>query len=182
MKKYNAFTLIEVMIAVAILSILLAIAAPSFSNIIQNNRLATGANEVISTFMIARSEAIKRGVNVRVVSSGGNDWSTGWSIVTDEDNDTFFNAVPACGVNQDCMIQNKTQLDPSLSFNAPANNAAFFEFDARGRLRVANSLPNTLVMCDARGLVQAARAIVISNTGRVRILSATDPAANAPNC
>jgi len=182
MKKFNGFTLVELMIAVAIMSILLAVAAPNFRNIIQNNRLTTNANEMISAFMVARSEAIKRGVSVQVMSLGGNNWANGWAIVTDEDNDAIFNPMPACGANQDCQIQNKEALDPSLSFRSPANNAQFFEFDARGRLRVANSPPNTLVMCDERNLVPAARAIVISNTGRVRVLSATDPAANAPNC
>lgn len=60
MKTNNGFTLIELMIAVAIVAILLAVAVPSFNNMLAGNRLATQTNEAIGAILFARSEAIRR--------------------------------------------------------------------------------------------------------------------------
>ena len=59
MNSQKGVTLIELMIAVGILAIVVAIAVPNFQSMIQNNRLTSAANEMLGVFQVARSEAIR---------------------------------------------------------------------------------------------------------------------------
>jgi type IV fimbrial biogenesis protein FimT len=56
----RGFTLPELLVTIAVASILLGIAVPSFSGLIVDNRLTTQANDLVSAINFARSEAIKR--------------------------------------------------------------------------------------------------------------------------
>jgi len=68
-KKLRGFTMVEMMITVAILAILLGLAVPSFSDFIKSTRLTTQANALSMDLQIARSEAARRNRNVVVCSS-----------------------------------------------------------------------------------------------------------------
>lgn len=90
----RGLTLIELMIAVAIVAILMAVAAPSFEQAINGNRLGSAAGEISGALQLARSEAIRS--NRRVVlcrSVNGSDCSAtsatwdGWIVFVDTDGD-----------------------------------------------------------------------------------------------
>lgn len=80
------FSLIEVMITIAIIAILLAVASPSLSNVVLGNRLNSFANNLVASATLARSEAIKRNQQTRMcVSSNGTactagGWEQGWIV------------------------------------------------------------------------------------------------------
>lgn len=59
LRRQNGFTLVELMVTVAVLAILSTIAYPSFQSTIRSNRVATTTNELIASLALARSEAIK---------------------------------------------------------------------------------------------------------------------------
>lgn len=90
MKRSRGFTLIELMITLALAAIILTLAVPGFQDIIRNNRAATQANELVTALGLARSEAVKRGARVSLCPStnqatctGGMDWSNGWIVFLD---------------------------------------------------------------------------------------------------
>lgn len=60
----TGFTLIELMVAVAVLAIVSVVAIPAFGNLISSNRLNAQANEFLSAITYARSEAIRLNRNI----------------------------------------------------------------------------------------------------------------------
>jgi type IV fimbrial biogenesis protein FimT len=77
----HGFTLIEFVIVLVILAVIAAIAAPNLSTMLANQRLRAAATDFFSALVLARSEAIKRGVQVQVVPVSGADWNAGWRVV-----------------------------------------------------------------------------------------------------
>jgi len=75
----DGFTLPELLVVVAFLSILMGVAVPSFGNMVQRNRDAAIVNQLLSDIRLARTEAIKRRVNVQVVAAAGG-WNDGWIV------------------------------------------------------------------------------------------------------
>jgi type IV fimbrial biogenesis protein FimT len=92
LQKNNGFSIIEVLIVVAISAILTAIAIPAFNVFIGNTRTNTIANEFVSALNLARSEAMKRGGEVYAcrtsngeICATGGAWGQGW-LVADQSN------------------------------------------------------------------------------------------------
>jgi type IV fimbrial biogenesis protein FimT len=100
----RGFTLIELMIAIAVFAILLAIAVPSFRDASLAARLGSIANNMVASVQLARSEAIKRNAVVRLCASSNGtscvsstNWQQGW-IVLDQANNNVLQvqqALPA---------------------------------------------------------------------------------------
>lgn len=89
----RGFTLVEMAITVTVLAILLGLAAPLFTGIINGGRLTSNANELVAAMLIARSEAIRGNVPTTLCQSadGANcsnasPWR-GWIVFTDADRD-----------------------------------------------------------------------------------------------
>ena len=67
-------TLVEIMVAMAIVIILFAAAAPNFSEWIQNTRIRTSAESIQNGLSLVRSEAVHRNTTTQFVSCGGSSW------------------------------------------------------------------------------------------------------------
>jgi type IV fimbrial biogenesis protein FimT len=76
----RGFTIIEIMVVIAIMGVMLTIAAPSFVTFTSSQKVKTASFDLYAAMMFARSEAIKRKVNVTVAAAGG-DWKNGWTVV-----------------------------------------------------------------------------------------------------
>lgn len=92
MNRQFGFTLIELIVTMALAVIVLTIGVPSFQDMLRTNRAATQTNEFTSAITLARSEAAKRNRNVVLCPStnqasctGGTNWAAGWIAFVDID-------------------------------------------------------------------------------------------------
>lgn len=82
MNRSGGFTLLELMITIAVAAILVTIAIPSYRGVVQSNAMVTQVNDLVGDLVYARSEAITRGRSVSICP--GNDtsqeWVNGWYV------------------------------------------------------------------------------------------------------
>ena len=86
-KLAHGFTLVEALIVLSIAAIVLAIAVPNLSFLINSMNARSASFDLIADLALARSEAIKRNRSVTVAPLVGTNWAQGWRIA-DADNAT----------------------------------------------------------------------------------------------
>lgn len=77
--KTAGFTLIEMMVTIAVLGILASLALPAYQGFVVSSRMTGQANEFLTSLSLARSEAIKRNATITMSAKTGG-WAKGWAI------------------------------------------------------------------------------------------------------
>lgn len=159
-RTQKGFTLIELMIVLAVAAIVLTVAVPSMATFIQNNRLVTEGNDFRVTLHVARSEAVKRGTAVTITASDSsdntNEWGPGWTITT----------------NGGTNLQSHAALDGQSTLNS-IDNINSIQFLPTGF--TAAGAQRSFLLCDDRsGAV--GKLITITASGR----ATTQSGANCP--
>jgi len=166
MKKNSGFTLLELLITVAIISIVMAIAVPSMTTFTQNDRLTTNINTLIGHLAYARSEAVKRNQQVSICSSNnattctGGNWQDGWIVYIDADGDNSFTAGEEVLRAQQALEGANTLTPTTISDQVT--------YDYRGFADPDTTSTGSFQLCDGRSGPHG-KTIRISTTGRVRI-------------
>jgi len=95
--RQRGLTLIELMVGVAVLSILVSMAVPSFNSLMRKQEFKSQLGLIRSTLAFVRTEAITRKTNIAMCGSsdgvscvGSKDWSGGWIVFVDSDDDGEF--------------------------------------------------------------------------------------------
>lgn len=178
MNKSLGFTLSELLVTIAVLSILLSVAAPSFETLITNNRLIAQGTDLMSTLSFARSEAAKRATPVTVCRStngvqctqNGTGWDIGWIVFVNELGDAEV-------VDEsDLVLRVFSNLDGGNTLEGNSQVRDSITYMANGRAN-ANG---TFTLCDRRG-PDHARAVIVSRNGRPRA-STLDGSGNPLKC
>lgn len=146
------FTLVELMIAIVVLAILLALAVPNFNDATLSARLNGFANSLVAATQVARSEAIKRNATITLCTSAdgatcaaSGGWEQGWIVV---------NEATAT------VIQSQQAL-PSEFKVTEAGGAEEISFPAT----VVGTTPATLTVCRSAPVGSEERVVTISGTG-----------------
>ena len=85
----RGFSLVELMIVLAVSAVLIGLAAPEMRDMIQRRRLDAAVADLYGAIDLARSQAIGRGSRVQLVplDAGGANWGSGWVVFIDADGD-----------------------------------------------------------------------------------------------
>ena len=180
----RGFTLIELVVTLAVAAILLGVGVPSFTAMVRDGRMEAAASELNLALYLARSEAVKRAgtAGVRAVtvcaratdtrcSTDPDDWENGWIVFADTDlapgdadaeigpNDTILRV--ADPVNEAIDIASFFSTNRTASAGAPRNHLSY---RGTGRTNWENG---HFALCDEREAVRW-RALNVSLTGDIR--------------
>ena len=147
----RGFTLLEMMITIAVLVIVVTVAVPAFDGFVANQRVKSAAQGLMTSFSYARSEAIRRNedVDVQMLQDGG-DWV--WGVCTDD----------AVNVPEDCLRVVRTG-----RVQVAGESPGPVTFDPQGR---PNGGGRSVTLCDAdESQAVSRRMIYVGITGRSRI-------------
>ena len=163
-RRQPGFSLIEIMISMAVLGLLLLVALPSFSDWLQNQQLRNAAEATTNGFQVARAAAIRRNLPVKIIVGPGTAWSvqensTGTLVQARAHEEGTANAAititPAAATmatfnSLGGLIAN-TDGSPSiqrLDITNPAGGACQADGGAMRCLRVTVSGGGSIKMCD----------------------------------
>ena len=150
----KGFTLIELIVVLAIAAILATVGLPSMVEFVQNNRLAAETNRFVSSIRFARSEAVKRNEAI-TLNSSANSWSDGWAI--------NVGAAPVNPTSE--ILRNEVAASQGITISSGAPTTANLTYQADGT--IANTRTQFFI-CDERGS-DLGRVVTINVTGRVDV-------------
>lgn len=182
--RHGGFTLVELMVVIAITAVIATIGIPSYRNMSVSSRVSDMSSSLHGAFMLARSEALKR--NGRVVvckianpaparpacdvsqSTAANmGWANGWMIFADRNGDSVLDAGEdlirvqnnlAKGITDGAIIPNVNQ--QSLAFGAMGQSFMAINFVVSGATAGQNTAQS--------------KAVCVAVGGRVRVGAAPD--------
>jgi type IV fimbrial biogenesis protein FimT len=168
----RGFTLIELMVTIALAAILMAIAAPSFTTFQRNAELTSRINSLLASINTARSEAMKRGRDAVILPADGSSWTSGMIAFVDMNSNRTFE--PAT----DILVFKNSDVMPSY-LSVTATNSAnatqpYIRFDAQGYPKPAGSDLKNFTISIARNDVTGnevfnqTRRLKVAITGRPR--------------
>lgn len=173
MKQWGA-TLLELMVVLAVSTILLMVGIPSFASLIHASRLTSATNALVSSLHLARSEAVKRDSHVVLCPSSTGSacatggWQQGWLVFHDVNN----NAQRDAG---ETVVLAHPPLSAGMWATSKASTASYISYAPTGATQQVSGAwqAGTLTLCNASGPLDSARQVVISRTGRPRTTKTT---------
>ncbi len=168
-RKYQGFTIIELVISMAVGFSSLHLAITSGESLLNNNRLTVTANRIVHDLYMARSTAILENKRIALRKSG-DDWGQGWIVFEDSNNNAKLDT-------GERLLQQRQPLNGGLTLHGNRPVKDYISYNGRGlSRRTSGSLQaGTLLLCDKtlEATPEHARAIIIASSGRPRVTKKT---------
>jgi type IV fimbrial biogenesis protein FimT len=155
--------MLELMIVTTIATIVLSIGIPSFTQMVQNNRVITQTNTLLGTLNMARAEALKSNTQVTVCKSNDNancniglNWQDGWVVFVDDD----ANGTRGGG---ETLLWTQPELDGANTLRSNSFDN-FIAFAPNGMSIGSTANAGVFRLCDDRGIAEAMD-ITVTRTG-----------------
>lgn len=158
--RAKGFTLIELIVTLAVLAILLAVGVPAFNGVIESSRLTTQANALLGSVNYARSEAVKRGETVSIQGEAGG-FGSGWCVI--------IGPLNGCqNARDNGLMLREFQASQQVVFDS--GGAAGLSFDNRGyRIAPAGNIEIGLQPDDCAEDAAERRVLSVSLAGRASL-------------
>jgi len=177
--RNGGFTLLELMITLALAAILVTLAVPNMRDFMRNSRLAGAGNDLLHSLNLARTEAIKRQTGNVVVcatadpTAGDNSISCsygpfqGWFVFHDANGNWQHDSGEA-------VLERHALVDSTVTVNSDHDGIVSYAPTGFANPAAARTPTANLVLCDHRGNTavgtnSTARAMFITATGRARV-------------
>ncbi len=176
-KSTKGFTLIELMVTVALIGVLMSIAAPSFTGIQRNSVLTSTANNILAALNVARAEALKRNATVGFAPTSGNNLNAGYVVFVDKNYNNKYDTGDEVLFNYPSI----STLYPYITITSNATNSVI-NYSSTGYLVGAGStmmIQETDITVATNDVTPVqikfeTRKVKIAITGRVRVCKGTD--------
>ena len=170
----RGFTLLELMMTIAVVGILAMLAMPAFDSMLRAKRTSTVANELLAALNLARSESMRRGQPVSVCRSNdgsscattGTGWDQGWIVFVNEDG--VSEGTSAARDDGELLLQVKQNLPAGITVRPNGNFTQAITFLRTGLVWGLGT--GTFPIC-ANGELDRSQAILVIAT---RSVLATD--------
>lgn len=151
--RLAGFSLLELMITLAVAAILVVIAVPSFTGLMHRSQVSSASNELLASLSYARTEAVTRGQLVSMCPStdltscsGGGSYEPGWIVYT------YPAGAASAGkdyVDGTDVLLRTTTAQNNVSIRV--KTAAIITFGHQGQLKQPTVLPLTFATCYRNG-------------------------------
>lgn len=176
----RGFTLIELMVTLALVAIMMMLAAPNFTAFQRNSELTTTANNFLATLSAARAEAMKRQLRTFVIPADGSNWSSGWVSFVDVNSNVSTTALSSD--SGDIILSRVDGLPPSVVIDTTSatsfvhSGVRYAMFNGSGFMTlIGGGFPSggahSLDFTSGTG---ETRRVLASSAGRIRVCKPTD--------
>ncbi|QAU25465.1 prepilin-type N-terminal cleavage/methylation domain-containing protein [Dyella sp. M7H15-1] len=187
-RQTKGFTVVELVVVIAIIAIITVFGIPSYKSVITQNRMAGEINDLATDVELARSAAVKQGLTVTIcpstdptVSPSGTtpsctantEWNTGWIVFTDVSGNQTFNTntgdvlLHAHGpfTGTDTLVSTSTKVTLQfVTFNRMGGTGSF-------STSPTDANTGTLTLHDATNNVNWRRCVQLSEAGTITVNS-----------
>ena len=184
MPRNGGFTLVELMVTVAVLAIMAGLAVPSFQATINANRLTGSVNELVNALQTARMEAIRRNRRAAVCFSATTDASTptcsttnpnGWLVFVDADRNGAF------GSGDTLLLKSKAATSVRIAGSPALGGGVVYRADGLARDATGALLNGAADLCIVTTQpAENTRHLSIGSGSRISVTSATSANCTAP--
>ncbi|HSI52915.1 MAG: GspH/FimT family pseudopilin [Ramlibacter sp.] len=170
-RQVRGFTLVELLIVMAVAAVLMGSAAPSLTNFVKSIQLSSASNDLLAGLLMARSEAAKRNGRAAICKSANGltcapsgGWQQGWIVFHDANS----NGVRDTG---EAIIQRQEPLSADMRVTGNLNVARYVSYAPSGLTKLAGGgfQAGTLTLCRHSLDGGEARQIILSSSGRPRV-------------
>lgn len=167
----HGFTLLEALVVVALLGTLLALAAPTLTDLREKHQMQSQGEHLLGSLMLARSEALRRQQRVTLCVRAADDscanegsWAQGWLVFVDANDN-------AARDSQEVILQAQERLPSFLTLRGNSSVNRYVSYGPEGRSQTVTGAfqAGTLTLC--RNGQLASWRVVINAVGKPRLES-----------